>query len=259
MNGQLVLDGGKDGDGNTISGGGNWKGQGTTINTSEAMFVGNQTGSFGLAIDNGATVRTGEAFVGAGSAATGTVDLSGAGTLWEVQSGGMLVGGNGTGNFSIGTGAHLLLGDGTAFAVGFNSGSHGRMTVDGAGSVVDASKAETRIGAYTGSVGSLVLTNGVKLPSGRTFLSGKPGVGACRSCRAVESRSREVATLNSVWPTRQVLRQHFRSGWEQPQRQCRFFHRYGGQRFCQRRGGRNGPEFRRFPRRQIRRSRDCDR
>jgi T5SS/PEP-CTERM-associated repeat protein len=179
VNGQLVLDGGKDLSGNTIGGGGNWKGPGTTISTSQEMDIGNaSSGGFSIAVGNGAAVRTGYAFVGVGSAATGTVDLSGAGTLWEVQSSGMAVGGNGTGNFDISSEAHLLFGDETAFAVGFNSGSHGRMTVDGAGSVLDASKAAARIGANAGSVGSVVLTNGAQATFGQEAFIGKAGSGS---------------------------------------------------------------------------------
>jgi T5SS/PEP-CTERM-associated repeat protein len=179
VDGQLVLDGGKDQDGDTIGGGGNWQGSGTTISTSQEMDIGNtSSGSFSLAVGNGATVRTGDAFVGVGSAATGTVDLSGTGTLWDVQSGGLAVGGNGTGNFNISSEAHLLFGDGTAFAVGFNSGSHGRMTVDGAGSVLDASKVAVRIGANTGSVGSVVLTNGAQVTFGQETSIGRGGNGS---------------------------------------------------------------------------------
>ena len=65
VNGELVLDGGKDQDGDTIGGGGHWQGTGTTISSNGRMFLGNNSsGGFSIAVDNGATVRTGEVQIG---------------------------------------------------------------------------------------------------------------------------------------------------------------------------------------------------
>lgn len=179
VNGDLSLDGGTDrATGRPIGGGGHWQGANTTISTSQAIFVGDKTGSFSLAIDKGVTMRTGSALIGSNAGSNGTVNLSDAGTLWEVQAGGLGVGQDGNGTFSISLGARLLFGSGTVFGVGLNSGSNGSMTVDGAGSSIDASGALFGIGAEAGSRGSLVLKNGARMTIGKDSNIGESGQGS---------------------------------------------------------------------------------
>ncbi len=176
VSGKLTLDG----SGN-VGGGGNWTGAGTTISTSETMFVGNSAPSpgFALSIGSGAVVDSGNAEIGAETGAVGTVYFSGTGTLWEVQSGGMAIGQDGTGDFEISTGAHLLLDSGTLFAVGLDSGSTGTLPVDGAGSLVDASQAAAvSIGQAAGSKGTVTLTNGATFMAGTAFAIGDAGNGS---------------------------------------------------------------------------------
>jgi T5SS/PEP-CTERM-associated repeat protein len=178
VNGQLVLDGGKDLDGNTIGGGGHWQGMGTTINSNGRMFLGNNSsGGFSIAVDNGATVRTGEVQIGSNTGSVGQVDLSGAGTVWEVKTVGLVVGQGAGGTFNISDGGRLLFDNGTLFAVGLDSGSNGQMTVDGTGSSIDASQTQTRIGAFAGSIGRLALTNGAQVTFGQDSFIGKTGNG----------------------------------------------------------------------------------
>lgn len=168
VNGQLTLDG---------NGGGHWQGANTTIKSNGVMFVGSTTGSFSLAIDNGATVETASVTIGRQQGSTGNVNLSGAGTLWHVQAIGLAVGRTGTGKFDISDNAHLLLDPGTVFAIGFDSGSHGNMTLDGNGSVIDATGALVSLGKSGGSVGSLVLTNQASLLLGQSTFIGDGGNG----------------------------------------------------------------------------------
>ena len=157
VNGQLILDGGKDFDGNDVGGGGGWTGA-STINTSDSMFVGNiSPGGFSLGISGATVLKTGNALIGAEAGAIGTVFMSDIGTLWEVQSGGLVIGQSGTANFYINSGAHLLFDSGTSFAVGLASGSHGTLTMDT--SVVDATGAVTAIGEMAGSSGIMNLTD----------------------------------------------------------------------------------------------------
>ena len=82
----------------------------------------------------------------------GQVDLSGAGTLWEVRTIGLVVGQGASGTFNILDSGRLLFDNGTLFAVGLSSGSNGQMTVDGTGSSIDASQTQTRIGVFAGSL-----------------------------------------------------------------------------------------------------------
>ena len=168
VNGQLTLDG---------NGGGHWQGANTTIKSNGVMFFGSTTGSFSLAIDNGATVETASVSIGRQQGSSGNVNLSGAGTLWHVQAIGLTVGRTGTGKFDISDNAHLLLDSGTVFAIGFDSGSHGNMTLDGNGSVIDATGALVSLGKSGGSVGSLVLTNQASLLLGQNTFIGDGGNG----------------------------------------------------------------------------------
>jgi T5SS/PEP-CTERM-associated repeat protein len=179
VNGQFTLDGGEDVDGDAIGGGGTWQGMGTTIDSNGTMFIGgNGSGGFSLGVSNGATVRTGEVQIGSNPGSVGRVFLSGSGTLWEVQTVGLVVGQGASGTFNISDSGHLLFDNETLFAIGLDSGSNGQMTVDGSGSSVDASQTQTRIGAVAGSVGHLTLTNGAKVTFGQDTSIGRAGNGS---------------------------------------------------------------------------------
>lgn len=175
VDGQLILDGGKDFDGNDVGGGGGWTGA-STINTSDSMFVGNiSPGGFSLGISGATVVKTGNALIGAETASQGTVFMSDIGTLWEVQSGGMVIGQSGTGNFNINSGAHLLFDSGTSLAVGLATGSNGMLTVDTG--VVDATGAVAAIGEMAGSKGVVNLTDSDFMTS-QNFVVGDFGSGS---------------------------------------------------------------------------------
>jgi T5SS/PEP-CTERM-associated repeat protein len=190
VNSQLVLDGAIE-NGQPIGGGGHWQGKGTKIRTSKSIFVGDTaTSDFSLGVDSGAVVQTGNAHIGAGAGAFGTVSLADAGTLWEVQSGAMAIGDRGTGNFTIEAGAKLLFDQGTAFAIGLDSGSHGTLAVTG--STVDASAALMVIGSVAGSSGRMSLDSFAKLLVGRDFTIGESGSGGL----TISNASR--ATINGA-------------------------------------------------------------
>ncbi len=177
VNGQLSLDGGKDVGGNDIGGGGHWQG-GAMISTSETMFVGiTEPGGFSLGIDSGTVVRSGKVEIGSEAGSRGTVSISDPNTLWKVQSGGMAIGQNGTGNFSISNSAKLLFDAGTVFAVGLGAGSTGRVAIDGAGSSIDATAALVSLGNSAGGTGSIVLTNQASLSLGQDTFIGDGGSG----------------------------------------------------------------------------------
>ena len=176
VNGSLVLDGGTSIDGFPISGGGTWDGAGTTINTSQAMFVGNKSSAgFYLGISGKAAVKSGNVTIGAIAGSLGSVNMSDLGTIWEVQSSGMTIGQSGTGSFTMGSGAHLTFDSGTAFSVGLSSGSHGTLTCDTAS--VDATAAPVSIGEEAGSNGSVNLTDSDFLAGNTTMIVGDSGSG----------------------------------------------------------------------------------
>lgn len=175
VNGQLILDGAME-KGHAIGGGGHWQDKGTTISTSEGIFVGGNTPSpgFSLAIDFGAVVHSGFAVIGGDAGGGGTVSLSDAGTLWEVQSSGMAIGRSGTGSFSMDFGSKLLFDNGTSFAIGLNNGSNGTLSVTN--STVDASGAVVAIGEFAGSTGRMSLASSTFLV-GHDFTIGDSGSG----------------------------------------------------------------------------------
>ncbi len=176
VNGSLVLDGGTTIDGFPISGGGNWDGAGTTINTSEPMFVGNKSSAgFFLNISGKAAVKSGNVTIAAAADSMGSVDMTDLGTIWEVQSSGMTIGQSGTGKFTMGSGAHLTFDGGTAFAVGLSSGSHGTLTCDTAS--VDATAAPVSIGEEAGSTGVVSLTDSDFLAGKTSMIVGDSGSG----------------------------------------------------------------------------------
>ena len=178
VNGDLVLDGGKDQDGDIIGGGGHWQGTGTTISSNGRMFLGNNSpGGFSIAVDNSATVRTGEVQIGSNPGSVGQINLLDAGTVWEVRTKGMSVGQGGGGTFNISDGGRLLFDNGTIVAVGLSSGSNGRMTADGNGSLIDATGALVSVGKFSGSAGTLVLTNQASLLLAQDTFIGDGGNG----------------------------------------------------------------------------------
>ncbi len=179
VNGQFVLDGGKDVDGNDIGGGGHWQGMGTMIASNGAMFIGDHSsGGFSLSVNNSATVQTGEVEIGSNASSVGQVGLSGAGTLWEVRTGGLGVGQGGSGTFNISSSGRLLFDSGTLFGVGLEAGSTGRMTIDGSGSSVDATSALLSVGVEAGGTGNIVLTDQASLSLGQNTFIGDGGSGS---------------------------------------------------------------------------------
>jgi T5SS/PEP-CTERM-associated repeat protein len=132
-------------------------------------------------------VRSGTANIGAQAGAAGTVSLANSGTLWEVQSGALVVGQNGTGVFGVSLGAHLLFDSGTVFSIGLNAGSHGTLTASGSGSLIDASDAIVAIGESAGSIGSVSLTDGAQFLTAQVFAVGDFGNGSLTISSASES------------------------------------------------------------------------
>lgn len=175
VDGNLVLDGGTDVDGDKIQGGGSWTDAGTVIDTSAPMFVGNSSSAGAvLGVSQKALVKSGNVTVGANAGSLGTVMMSDAGTIWEVQSSGMSIGQRGTGNFTVQSGAELRFDSGTSFAIGLGSGAHGTLTCDGAS--VDATKTFVAVGQAAQSNGNLSLTNS-SFVVGKDFTVGDSGSG----------------------------------------------------------------------------------
>jgi T5SS/PEP-CTERM-associated repeat protein len=131
-------------------------GAGSSWTNSSALYVGN-SGAGTLTIRNGGNVSNvlGEISYFAGS--TGTVTVDGAGSAWT-NSGNLFVGHSGTGTLTIQNGgavSNVAVG-----FVGYNAGSSGTATVDGAGSAWTNSSA--LLVGYSGA-GTLTIRNGGKV------------------------------------------------------------------------------------------------
>ncbi|MEO8132489.1 MAG: hypothetical protein ABI831_00710 [Betaproteobacteria bacterium] len=172
---QMALDGGTDNGGRPAGGGGHWQGSGATI-SAPAIFIGDKVGSFSLGIDTGAVVTSGQAIIAAEAGSSGTVTMSDPQTSWQVQSGLMAIGQSGRGTFTLSPGARLALDSGTALAVGFGTGSTGRLSAENA--VVDVRGAQVAIGQRTGSNGSISLTSSSQLAFAPEFRVGDSGNGS---------------------------------------------------------------------------------
>lgn len=166
------------------------------------------SGTGSLTVNNGAsfTVTNGNAVVGGDlsgvpGSATGAVVLDGAGTTFTVTgvpptSGMLVVGGSGTGSFTVQNGATVTTDDSY---VGFGSGSRGTVTVTGATSqwsnngssyvgnqgtgvfnVLDGATVlvggNTYVGNDTGGNGTININGSNWLTLGATFLGGNPFV-----------------------------------------------------------------------------------
>jgi T5SS/PEP-CTERM-associated repeat protein len=167
----LILDGGT----NFVNGGGGWSDSQTSVQVSGEFTVGDTAGNFSLAVKNAAHLQSNASYIGGG--AKGSLALSDTGTVWEVRSGGLVVGSESTGNLNISLGANLLV-DSGAFGVGFLSASSGTVLVDGPGSLIDARGSEVSIGKESGSQGSLQVQNQANLVVDQAFFVGDGGVGS---------------------------------------------------------------------------------
>lgn len=156
VGGDVLLDGGTDFDGDHIGGGGGFSGDGTLASVGGTLTVGDQAPEpgFSLGISTGAKVNSNAVSIGAQAGAFGIVGLDGADTVWNIV-GQLGVGISGTGELDITNRAQLLFGGGQLFAVGLADGSHGTLTADGAGTIVDARQAVTGIGENTGARAAL--------------------------------------------------------------------------------------------------------
>ena len=217
VNGQLVLDGGKDRDGNTISGGGIGKGKGRRSAPPRKWI--SATPAAGAFPSPSATVR--RCGPGLLSSGAGSAGYRHGRSLWGRQRFGRCKSGGNVGGRKWhgiwkhnGTGAHLLLGDGTAFAVGFNS---------------VPTAAQTRM-----ALAPCSMPRRQKPHRRRTGQRWQPGIdewrlvtfgqnafigNALRGSLSLRSGSRVSVTGGSNTQLRcgrreGFFRQHFRSGWE---------------------------------------------
>ena len=137
-------------------------GAGSILSAFGQIIVGGaSTGN--LDISDGAIVDSGSGLIGRDSGSTGVVSVDGAGSLWE-SPGKFYVGYSGSGLLHIASGGRVN-NYGDHSYVGYNAGSSGEVTVDGAGS-----RWSLEIGLHVGTVGTgtLDITNGGIVESGKT-------------------------------------------------------------------------------------------
>ena len=115
-----------------------------------------------LALKNGATAITGNGYIGYYAGSTGTAIVTGPGSTWTMANvgpygGSINVGYSGTGSLSVTNGGVVSGPIGTILYVGYNTGSTGTVTVDGAGSQLNPGTA-FMIGQY--GAGTAYILNG---------------------------------------------------------------------------------------------------
>ena len=120
-------------------------GTGSTWTNGSSLYIGDY-GTGNLSITNGGSVTNSSFysvnFIGYNSGSSGTVTVNGAGSTWTTAGGhgnGLYVGYSGTGNLSITNGGSVVNINSSSYYypsfIGYNSGSSGTVTVDGAASV----------------------------------------------------------------------------------------------------------------------------
>ncbi len=134
-------------------------GAGSAWNNNNNLCVG-YSGSGSLAITNRGYVYSNYGYVGFNNGSTGMVTVDGIGSNWNnstYQTYQVCVGYSGSGTMSITNGGNAT---GYYGYVGYNDGSRGLVTVDGAGSTWSASYGFYVGGCYSGAAGTLSITNG---------------------------------------------------------------------------------------------------
>lgn len=121
-------------------------------NTAFALTVGSSTVGV-LTIDTG-TVTSAAGTIGSGSGSSGAVTVTGTGSAWN-SSGGISVGGSGTGLLIVENGATVSTGSASTLSVGSGSGGNGTLTIQTGGMVTDLNGT---IGGITGSTGTVTVS-----------------------------------------------------------------------------------------------------
>ncbi|MGB8168276.1 MAG: hypothetical protein WCF18_12335, partial [Chthoniobacteraceae bacterium] len=180
VGGDLLLDGGTDFDGNAVGGGGGIGGANTSVRVNQTMRVGVDIGSFALSIFDGASVRAAKGHLGFGPGSTGNLGIDGAKSSWQLIGTGLAAGVSGTGKVTVKNGGLLSISsdDPIAFGLGVASGGQGRVEADGKGTLIDATAAQTRLGAAANSTGTILLTSGARLLLGQDSFIGYDGSGS---------------------------------------------------------------------------------
>jgi T5SS/PEP-CTERM-associated repeat protein/autotransporter-associated beta strand protein len=109
-----------------------------------------------MTISNGASVTTGQDYIGSSFGSTASVTVTGAGTLWT-ENASQIVGDNGTGSLTIANGATVNVSNGVF--IGNNGGGVGSVLVTGAGSTYNVLSGGPLI-VDVRNVGSLTVANG---------------------------------------------------------------------------------------------------
>lgn len=160
-------------------------GAGSLLSQNGMMIVGG-VGSGNVTITNGAAVNSGIALLGGDEGlnqfadGSGVVTLEGIGSQWNVAN--LILGHTGTGEISLSGGARLLNSNSEFFPFGSNgrstvfgaeSGSYGRMIVDGTTTQWVDNSDQLTIGAR--GTGELIIQGGAVVTSGSTLISPLPG------------------------------------------------------------------------------------
>ncbi len=124
------------------------------------LFVGNSTAgpANSFTIQTDASITTNGSEIGNGPGSSGIVTVMG---NWDLLNNPLVVANQGNGTLNITSGGNVS--DASNVSIGFNSGSFGSVTVDGAGSIWDAGAGNLAVGSVYGGNGVLTIANGGKV------------------------------------------------------------------------------------------------
>jgi T5SS/PEP-CTERM-associated repeat protein len=147
-------------------------GAGATWTNSSSLYVGS-SGSGTLCISNGGSISNGGTSVGYNAGSVGAMIVDGVGSV-VTNVGSTDVGWSGTGTLSIVNGGSVI--DGNEGSIGYQSGSAGTVTVDGAGSTWTCNHGGSFQIGYGGTGTLNVLGGGAVLfPAGNVWVADQPG------------------------------------------------------------------------------------
>jgi len=192
----------------------------TWANNGNDLYVG-ADGNGTLMIKNGGTVSNVFGIIGAYFNSTGAVTVDGAGSNWT-NSQDLAVGGDGDGNPNTSRGTLTISNGGavsSAFGIiGYDSGSTGVVTVDGAGSTW-TNRNDLIFGALGAASGTLTISNGGTVSAATTSFASSAGststlnIGAAVGQAAVAPGTLNTASVDFGDGTGQIVFNHTSSNY----------------------------------------------
>ncbi|ADO48275.1 outer membrane autotransporter barrel domain protein [[Enterobacter] lignolyticus SCF1] len=184
----------------------------TATSTSGITVGNNGTGVLNIT-NGGSAIGNVLTYIGLDSNATGTVNVSGAGSTFTVADG-IIVGANGTGTMNIADGGKVTSGGGSiAGGSGSNpAGGTGTVHIDGSGSLWDIGNSILSIGSAGTGNGTLIVSNQGTLTAGRSVdvnaANGRVVIGGLPGSAPVAAGILNTPTLNLLNSNSSLILNH---------------------------------------------------